>query len=162
MARNLIVNNTTYSYPDPGDDPGWGEGATGWAQAVTDVINTLLGPGDIIETIFTIQPEQLTSANITGLLFNPTTVRAAIIEYSIYRRTQELPAGTTEEGTITLLNDDSETPRFKLTREANGDALVDIDIDQLTGQFSYTSQAISLPSTDYVGTMRFRARTLSK
>ncbi len=35
MAVNLIVNGTTYSYPDYGDT-GWGQNATNWATAITN------------------------------------------------------------------------------------------------------------------------------
>lgn len=162
MSTPLTINNNTFNYPSPGDDPGWGENATGWASAVTTAINNLLGPGDIIETTFNIANNISTNTNIVGLLFNPTSVRAAVIEYSMYRRSNTNPSGTVEEGTITLIydNDASAGNKWKLTREANFDAGIDIDIVDSTGQLVY--QSTNIGATGYSGTMKFRARTLSQ
>jgi hypothetical protein len=35
MAVSLVVNGTTYAFPQDGDESGWGAAATQWAQAVT-------------------------------------------------------------------------------------------------------------------------------
>lgn len=162
MARTLIVNNTSYSYPDPGDDPGWGEGATGWAQAVTDVLNTLLGAADILETTATILANAPTPVAVNGLLFNPAIVRAGVIDYAITRTSDEAPTGFLEEGYISFLYDPSAGPgdRFKLTRQATGDSLVEFEIDETTGQVSYTSELLTPGITNYFGEIKFKARAI--
>lgn len=35
MSVNLTIAGTTYAYPSPGDENGWGQGATDWATAVS-------------------------------------------------------------------------------------------------------------------------------
>lgn len=156
MAKILIVDNTPYLYPEPNDDPGWGEGATGWAEAVTELLGDLFGPGDIKETTFTI-PAGANSGNVAGLLFDSTVISSAIITYNI---SQGADAGLAESGTIHLLYDDSSIvgEKWRLSQETNGDAEVDFDINQTTGQFTYSSSASSTASR----TMKFRAKTLSK
>jgi len=85
MSTNLTVNNNTYAYPSAGDEPGWGEAATGWATEVTEVLNNLQGTDDIPETTFTVADNQTSAADVVGLVFSPTTVRSAVVDYSIYR-----------------------------------------------------------------------------
>ena len=107
MSTNLTVNNNTYAYPSAGDEPGWGEAATGWATEVTEVLNNLQGTDDIPETSFTIADNQDPAADVVGLVFSPTTVRSAVIDYSIYRTnsdtfgTSDVDAGA---DTITITN----------------------------------------------------------
>ena len=52
MAKNLTIINSTYSYPDAGDPKGWGEEASEWAKAVTDLRGDLRGSNDIVQTSF--------------------------------------------------------------------------------------------------------------
>lgn len=106
MSRNLTVNGTTFPYPDPGDEPGWGQPASDWAEEVTKVLNDLQGIDDIPETTANIANNIVVPLNVPGLIFNPTTVRSAIIDYSIYRTSGQtfLPANVntgTEVITIT-------------------------------------------------------------
>lgn len=89
MPTPLVVNNNTFEYPIPGDEPGWGEGATGWAVEVTDVLSNLQGTDDIPETTFSVANNVASPANVVGLLFNSSTVRAGVIDYSVYRSNEE-------------------------------------------------------------------------
>jgi hypothetical protein len=160
MPISLVVNNITYNYPSPGEDPGWGEDATGWAEAVTEVLNSILGPGDLLETTFSVANNQATLANITGLFFNPSSVRAAVIEYSIYRVSTSNLSGNAESGVLEIIYDDSAAASNKwlIKRDHNGDAGIDIDILD-SGQIQYKSSDIG--AAGYIGTMKFRARSLS-
>lgn len=67
MAKKLTVGGTVYNYPVEGEDAGrYGEDASSWAEAVTDTISIINGPGDILQTNFNIDNNQTTFANITG------------------------------------------------------------------------------------------------
>lgn len=161
MAINLIVNGTSYVYPDPGQDPNWGAGATDWAAAVTEALNTILAPGDILTTAFSIDNNISVAANINGLLFDPGVIRAANIDYAIYRTSTANPAGNAETGTIHLIYDDSAAVglKWKITHSIDGDAGVSLSITD-AGQVQYMSSDIG--TTGYSGTIKFRAKTLSK
>ena len=50
MSRQLQIGNKVFNYPDTGDNPGWGEDATAWAQAVTTALETVQGTNDIPAT----------------------------------------------------------------------------------------------------------------
>lgn len=161
MAKTLVVNNNTFSYPDSGDDPGWGGEATAWAVEVTRVINNLSGPDDILQSTATINNNVTVAASVTGLLFDPTSVRSAIVEYSIYRRTDTAVSGLSEHGELVLLYDnDAPTDKWKITRQTNSDAGIEFDINQATGQITYTSTDVA--GANYSGIMKFRARTLAQ
>jgi hypothetical protein len=161
MAIVLIVNGTSYEYPIPGSDPNWGEGATDWAEAVTEALNTLLAPGDILQTIFSIDNNISVATNINGLLFDPGTVRAANVDYAIYRTSTLNPSGNAETGTIHLIYDDSAAvnQKWKLTQSTDGSSGISLSITD-SGQMQYISSDIDVAG--YSGEIRFKARTLSK
>ncbi len=161
MSRNLVVNNNVYAYPDPGEDPGWGEASSDWAEAVTDVLASLLSSGDILETTFNVANNVSSPANITGMAFNTGTVRSAIITYSIYRVSSITLSGKAETGQLYIVYDNSASSgnKFLLTQEATGNSGITFDITD-AGQFTYTSTDIG--ATSYSGVMHFTAKALAQ
>lgn len=159
MPKTLIVNNTPYQYPKSGDEPGWGGEATGWAEAVTNVLSDLLGPNDILETAFNVANNQATFVDVTGCFFNAASVRAAEITYSVSRSSTATPSGKVETGTIQLIYDGG-APGWSISQgNILGDAGVQFQITS-GGQLQYKSSNIS--ALNYVGTMKFRAKTLQQ
>ena len=158
MPKTLIINNTPYNYPTSGDEPGWGNDATGWAEGVTNVLSDLLGPNDILETAFNVANNQQVFADITGLIFNAASVRAAEITYSIFRISTTNPSGHTEKGTIQLIYDNNIGWSIN---QGNiiGSSGVTFQIDP-SGQVQYKSTDIG--TLNYIGTMKFRAKTLQQ
>ena len=162
MPKALVVAGTSYNFPVSGENPEWGEDATAWAEAVTEVLSTLLAPGDILETTSTINNNISSATNINGLVFDPGTVRAANINYAIYRISTANPSGHAEDGMIALIYDDSASAgnKWQLSQRRGGtEAGVTFSITD-AGQVQYTSTDIN--STGYVGTITFTAKTLSK
>jgi len=158
LPKTLIINNTPYDYPTSGDEPGWGGEATGWAEGVTNVLSDLLGPNDILETAFNVANNQITDADVTGLIFNAASVRAAEITYSIFRLSSTNLSGKTEYGTIQLVYDNNLGWSMN---QGNilGNAGVSFTITP-AGQIQYKSSDIG--SISYAGTMKFRAKTLQQ
>ena len=162
MAKTLIVNNTSYLYPSPGEDPGWGEEATGWAEEVTDVLSSLLGPDDILETTFNVNNNISVDTNVNGLSFNTGTVRSVNIQYSLYRVSDSTPSGNAESGIISLVYDNSAASGFKWTLTQggiSGNAGVTFTITD-AGQVQYKSTDIG--SINYSGVMKFKAEALQQ
>lgn len=162
MPVTLTVNHIPFEYPIPGDSPGWGEGATGWAEEVTTVLNDILGPNDIIETTFNIVNNQISPANIVGLSFNTGSVRAATIEYSVYRTSSTHLSGQAESGTLSIVYDNLAASGFKWSlvgSNLNGISGVTFSILD-SGQFQYISTDIG--NTGYSGVLHFRAKTLGQ
>lgn len=156
MSRELIIGNDPFQYPDPGDPPGWGEDASDWASAVTEAIESVLGPDDILQTTFNIANNTASSTNVNGLIFNNSTVRSAFIEYSLYRVTNTNEVAETGSIEIVYKNNAND---WELVREFGGDAGVSFSVTP-SGQFQYMSTNVT--GTGYVGVMKFRAQALGQ
>lgn len=150
--RQLVIQGNVYNYPDPGEDPGWGSDATDWAQAVTDVLNTLVSASDILETSFTVQDDVSSYSNIDGLRFDSALVRAANISYSINRN------GSNQSGTLHLNYNTSGSIGNKWTLQENrsGDVGITFSVTD-TGQIQYIST-----NSGFSGQIKFAAKTLSQ
>lgn len=161
MSVPLTIAGTTFNYPTSGEDPNWSEDATACIVAIVEALNTLLAPGDILQTSFAIDNNIAVSTNINGLLFDSATVRAANVSYSVYRTSTSQPGGNAETGTIYLIFDDSAASgqKWKLTQAVDGNAGVSFSMGD-NGQMQYLSTDIG--DTGYSGTIRFAAKTLSK
>jgi hypothetical protein len=155
IATNLTVNNNTFPYPESGDEPGWGGPATDWAVEVTGVLNTLQGVDDIPETTFNLANNTVTPQDVVGLVFNPATVRSAVVDYSIYRSTTTTELA--EKGKLELIYKNGGNPGEKWTigRVFFGDdAGITITMTD-GGQAQYVSS--NLGGSSYVGQMKFEA-----
>lgn len=161
MSIPLMINGTVYEYPVSGTSPNWGQEATEWAKAVTDLLSSISGEGDINPTSFPIDNNKSIFSEINGLLFDSAITRSAQVSYSIYRTSQANASGNAEVGTISLIYDDSAVSGSKwiLSQQTNGNAGVIFSVDD-NGQFFYKSNDIG--STDYVGTIKFSAKVLNK
>lgn len=161
MSIPLTIAGTTFQYPESGTDPNWAEEASSWAVAVTDALNTLLSPGDILTTEFSIDNNISVPTNINGLVFDSGTVRAANVTYAVYRISNSNPSGHAETGLLKLIFDDSAGMgmKWKMTQDIDGSSGVAFSIGD-NGQFQYVSTDIG--TLGYVGTITFSAKTLAK
>lgn len=159
MPIPLTIQGVTYNYPSSGEDPNWAEDQIAWTVAVTDILNTLVGAGDILQTTATINNNQVSAINVSGLLFDPSQVRAANIIYSIYRTSTANPSGFAETGIIYLIYDNNGSigSKWLLAQQTDGISEIVFSITDL-GQLQYRSSDIS--SIGYLGIMRFSAKTL--
>ena len=159
MDKVLTLNGKTFNYPEQGEDPLWGEDSTAWAQEVTDTLNDLSSPGDILQTTFTVGNN--TSGDVIGLLLDTGTVRSAVVNYSVYRISDTNPSGKAEEGEMHLVYDSSAGAgqKWLLSIEKTGNSGVTFNIDD-DGQVTYVSSDIG--SLGYSGSMRFRAKALNQ
>jgi len=156
MAIQLTVNNQIFDYPENGEQPGWGEDATAWAEAVTDLLQTLQGDNDIPLTSFTILDGQ-TNQNVTGLVFNLTQVTQFQIEYFIQRNGT---ATAVETGIIQGVWDGTNISFSQETTSVDSVATeVGVTFSALTtGQFQYSSSVFP----GHTGsTMKFKATTIT-
>jgi hypothetical protein len=156
MATSLTIDNETFQYPEAGDSPGWGSEATDWAKKVTELLNNLQASDDITQSAFSIANNVSSFTNITGLAFSTATVRAATIEYSLYRTTSlnELA----ETGIIQVVYKNT-AASWELIRNFVGDSGVDFEITN-TGQLRYKSTNVA--GASYSGTLKFRGKTLTQ
>jgi hypothetical protein len=153
MAVTLTVNNIPFDFPEQGDQAPWGESVTGWAQEVTEVIETIKGPYDFIETTITIQ-NNITNANLSGISFNTGLVRSFEASGTIFR-----VAGTSPEIVETfILQGLNLGSSWQISQEGIGDSGVLFDIDTF-GQLKYTSNNLAGQTSAFV---KIRATSVSK
>lgn len=163
MPITLTVNNIPFEYPVSGDSPGWGQAATDWATQVTIALQNLQGLTDIPEKTFTISNNVTSPTNIVGLSFNTGLVRAAVVNYSVYR-TSTVGLSTTdlaESGEFTIVYQNLAAPGAKwniIQGPVVGSAGVSFSITD-AGQFQYQSSNLSGTTT---GVIHFRAKSLGQ
>lgn len=132
MAITLIVNNTPFDYPEQGEQQPWGEAASGWASEVTNVLNSLKGPSDLLETSSTILSNK-TKEVIPNFFFDPETVRSFSVRGYIY-----ISDSINEQFLIEGINKGSS---WDYTIEGFGNSSVKLEVEN-SGQVVYTSGVI--------------------
>jgi len=153
MSKQLQIGNKIFDYPEAGDNPGWGEDTAAWAEAVTEALQSVQGPNDILTTSTALSNNVSTPTPVAGLSFDLSQVRRITAEYFIVRVFDAGATTVTESGTI--LGDYNGT-ELAISVEAVGDSGVRFDANN-TGQILYTSD----DKTDNVSiTLTFEAKTI--
>ena len=155
MSVSLTVNGTTYIYPTNREAPGWGEEASAWSEAVTSVLENLVGPGDILTTSATIANNTAVASDVVGFSFDPVVVRAAICTYSVKRKTDTNEK--VECGQI-FASYNSTTASWDAPVFGGNSGGVVWTITS-AGQVQYTSD--NLTGTNYAGTIKFNAKSFT-
>lgn len=139
MAITLQVGNEFFEYPETGS-LNYGEDASGWAEAVSEALTTVFGPGDIRTTEISLVGA---SGNVAGLLFNTSFVQRIVVE-GIITRTTNNPDPTpdtiiTESVTIDGAFNGSD---FNISVKTTGDDTgVTFDVNN-SGQFTFQAEVI--------------------
>ena len=139
MSITLVVNNIPFEYPEQGEQQPWGEGATGWAAEVTNVLASVKGPADILESFFDLSNNQTTFSDIPGFSFDSTTVRSFTIYGNIYRVYNSGASNVSEEYTLTGLNTGAD---WVIQQEGFGESGIVFDITS-AGQVQYKSSNLT-------------------
>lgn len=155
MPYAVVINGETFQYPAPGDVPGWGSQASDAFVAVTQVLNTLAGPSDILQTVATINNNQSSSGNIVGLAFNPAVVKGARVDYNVYRVTSTNEV--VEQGTM-WLSYKPNAATWDMVEQGSQAANIKFSITS-QGQVQYTTD--NMPGINYNGQIVFRAIALT-
>lgn len=143
MSKRLTVGNQVFEYPDNTQNPGWGEQAAEWAEAVTDVLQVFQGPNDLVS-----QSTNLPiNGAIPGVIFSTASVASFKFEYSILNSV----GGVLEVGEINGINTGT---TFDLQQEQFGDDL---------GSFTMVFQNMHYTKNSGNGTIiKFSAKTIDK
>ena len=98
----VVLQGNTYQIPKADANPPWGEQLNDYLKALGGAFGTLVGPADIAESASVAINNQNSPTAVLGLSFDSGTVRAAFIDYSIYRTTSTTTEA--EAGQMTLLS----------------------------------------------------------
>lgn len=157
MSTTVTISGETYNLPNANDNPPWGEDLSDLLSALVSAVNGLSSSNDISTTSFTLTNNQSSAANITGLNFSTSSVRSAIVNYSIYISTSLNEYS--ETGTL-FLSYKNTAGSWDLTRFAGGsDSGITFTITS-AGQVQYTSGNVS--GTGFSGKLKFNAKTFNQ
>jgi len=120
------------------------------ALAVKTYVDALPAAIIVSQTSFTIANNQ--TANITGLVFDPTLFRGIKIEYSIYRQTDTASSGVAQMGQLRFIYNTQAASWSMSDDYAGQNAGVEFSITSL-GQIQYTSSDIT--GANYVGVLKY-------
>ena len=154
MPKILIVGNDEFLYPEEGDNAGYGESATAWAEAVTTALQTVQQPNDVPVTTAAILNNIAIPTSILGFSFNTSEVIAISGEYIVRRTTdsQNLVQNGKIEGNF-------DGNAWNIVHEHINSAGISFDITS-SGQITYTSTLIT--GTNYFGEIIFKAKVFNQ
>jgi len=156
MTKLFQIVNEIFQYAEHGDG-NWGEEATAWAEAVTNALNSVQGPNDILLATATLLNNQPTPVNVTNLSFNTSDVLSFEVDFFITRIFND---GSGEE-TITengTLSANFNGTLWQTSASSVGDVGVDLTVNA-SGQVQYTSNDL----TGHISsTMRYRGKTIDQ
>lgn len=152
---DVTINGTVYSIPDNNDNPAWGEELHDLLVALAAGVNATSTAGDIATTSFSV-PNVAATVSVTGVSFDTTTIRSAILSYSIYRTTATTE--TSEAGNI-YITYKSTAGSWELSQTHVGDGQVTFTITA-AGQLQILPAVLSGGS--YTGTLKINAKVFTQ
>jgi hypothetical protein len=161
-GKKLQVVNEEFNYPITGSS-NYGEEATGWAEAVTEVLKEVSGPGDIstrsdILELAPLDPtdQDYSIGKIEGLLFDPLYVQKVEIKGILTREFTDSTSyieSFTIEGVL-------KGSVFDIQSEFVGDD-TEVSFYTSSGQFYYRAKNTLIDGkTTQTLTMKFSAKAL--
>lgn len=130
MSVELTVGGVTFVYPSENQSPGYGEDATGWAEKITEITNTLFPLGSILLTSDTILGNGILT-DIKEFRFDSGIVSAFRAHYHVERT-----SSGTETGIVDGLFDGGS---WDFHVEPLGDASIEISMHS-SGQMQYQTK----------------------
>lgn len=137
MSIRLVVVDKGFDYPETGNGEGWGEEATGWAEAVTETISSLVSNQDIpLSEALLINNS---SGIINGMSFSASSTQRIEVTGVISRKYTAI-SGTPEESEAFTTQGAYNGTDFLISIASSGDDTgVTMDVTSL-GQFNYVAE----------------------
>jgi hypothetical protein len=156
MPKTLIVGTEEFEFPIEGENAGYGEQVTDWAEAVTEALTTVQQPNDILVTTALIANNVSSLTNVTGFIFDTSEVISIDAQYIVSRSTVSPAVSVTQSG---RLEGNYNGSTWSISHSFDGEAGVRFDITN-GGQVQYTSTDMS--GTSYVGSIIFKAKVFNQ
>lgn len=136
-SKKLQIGNDIYDYPITGSS-NYGEEATGWAEAATEAIKEIKGPGDIstTETILV-----GLDGFVSGLQFDTSFVQRISVT-GIITREFTLASGKSREVESFTIEGAYNGVEFNITQEFSGDD-TEVEFYIVGGQFKFISANVA-------------------
>ena len=139
-SKKLTVGSDIYDYPVTGSS-NYGEEATGWADAITEAVKEIKGPGDIstTETILsgTDNLDGTSTGFVSGLQFDTSFVQRISVT-GIITREYTIASGKSREVESFEIQGAYNGLEFNITESFDGDD-TEVLLFMVGGQFKFTS-----------------------
>jgi hypothetical protein len=157
MPFLITINGTPIEFPSDADSPDWSAGIIQFAQVVALALNTNSSSSNIPAQVFTIDNfNGVVGQPIQNLAFNPSLVRAAFIDYAVFRQTTGAGASTVYEvGTLNIIFNGTS---WEMYRNFTGNETGMVFSISNGGQVSFTNTTIT--GSNHTGQLSFSATTL--
>lgn len=142
MSQVITIQGTPILFPTSGESPDWAEAVDQFAVAVQNALSGVAGAFDVAPQVLTIDSSNPGTADITGLAFAPTSVRAAFIKYAVFRTTTTTTVYESGELEAVYSPDNPVNNKWDISRVLNGDGQISFAISDI-GQISYTTTMIA-------------------
>lgn len=156
MSKIVVIGSQEFEIPEVGESPGYGSELTDFFVAVADALESVQGQDDILLTTASISNNVSVFTSIPGFSFSTASVRAIECSYIVERTTTSPAQKFVESGTIIGNYDGA---NWTIASNFVGDAGVTFSISA-AGQLQYKSSNIT--GSSYIGTIKFRAKTISE
>jgi hypothetical protein len=161
MSKPLIIRDEVFEYPTTGDS-NYGEEASNWAEAVTDVLAEITGPGDIPTSEYTLTGTDnngFIEGTIQKLVFDTSYVQS--IEVSgFFKKTYEDQSYKIENFKMEGIYNLSTNEFIVSTYYIGDDTKTEIDINPSgQGIFSYNNETNIGGSLVETVTIKYSAKT---
>ena len=140
-SKKLQIGNEIFDYPITGSS-NYGEEATGWAEAATEAIKEIKGPGDISTTTKELTPNEdngdgTSTGFVQNLKFDTSFVQRISVT-GIITRDYTIVSGRTREVESFVIEGAYNGVEFNISEEMVGDD-TRVELFIVGGQFKFTS-----------------------
>lgn len=162
----IIIKGTPIELPNSGQSPQWSPAILEAFQALADAVNVFTGSFDVAPQTMNIDVYNSSSnIDITNLSFPPADVRAVMIFYTVYRKTDETTVASgdnmevAETGTLSCVYNNSRpsNQKWEVGRVGPGNAYIDFNMNDI-GQLQFTTTALS--GVNHTGIVSYRALSI--
>lgn len=155
MPKTLTVGTENFDFPLEGENPGYGQSITDWAEAVSDALGTVQAPNDVLVSTASILNNQTSFADISGFIFDSSEVISINAEFIVQRSTVSPSNVLVEDGVI---RGNFNGSSWVYSVVSQGNAGITFNITD-AGQLQYRTTDVS--GTSYTGTITFRGRVFN-
>lgn len=157
VIPNITISGTVVNFPDSSASPNWAPAVIQFAQLVEIALTLNSGNFDIAPQVYTMVANINTNVSIPNLAFPTSEVRAAFIQYSVFRTTDSATAPEAGD-LIAVYNPNGATnSKWQIIRRYDSDGFVTFSMTD-GGQVQFSSTALA--GSNHSGRISFTARTL--
>ena len=159
---DITIGSTIISFPDSRESPNWSESVIQFAEAVAAQLSIATGTYDVAPQSMTIDAyNNASNVDIPALSFPASNVRAAFINYTVYRSTNS--ANGDEAGDLIIVYNPNNSVGMKWTvtqgNKTGKGASIAFNVTD-TGQVQFTTSALA--GTSHAGKIGFYAKAIEQ